>query len=50
MKIVKQYVNDEKVLALLWGYLRRYVSDGGKFVDIEQGISLGCPMSPMMGA
>ncbi|NEO96000.1 MAG: hypothetical protein F6K56_39970, partial [Moorea sp. SIO3G5] len=50
MEIVKQYVTDDLVLALLWGYLRRYVSDGGKFVDIEQGISLGCPLSPLMGA
>ena len=43
-------VEDEAVLALLWGYLRRYVSDGGKFIDITQGISLGCPLSPLMGA
>ncbi len=43
-------VQDEAVLALLWGYLRRYVSDGGKFIDITQGISLGCPLSPLMGA
>ena len=34
----------------LWGYLRRYVSDGGEFIDITQGISLGCPLSPLMGA
>ena len=50
MEIVKRYVKDEYVLALLWGYLRRYVSDGGKFIDITQGISLGCPLSPLMGA
>gem|GEM_PF-3136121 len=28
MDIVGRYVQDEYVLALLWGYLRRYVSDG----------------------
>lgn len=50
MEIIKRYVPDEAVLALLWGYLRRYVSDGGKFIDITQGISLGCPLSPLMGA
>ncbi len=50
MEIVGQYVKDEAVLALLWGYLRRYVSDGGKFIDITQGISLGCPLSPQIGA
>jgi hypothetical protein len=50
MEIVGRYVKDEYVLALLWGYLRRYVSDGGKFIDVTQGISLGCPLSPLMGA
>ena len=50
MEIVGRYVQDEKVLALLWGYLRRFVSDGGKLIDITQGISLGCPLSPLMGA
>lgn len=29
MEIVGRYVQDEAVLALLWGYLRRYVNDGG---------------------
>jgi RNA-directed DNA polymerase len=50
MEIVGRYVKDEYVLALLWGYLRRYVSDAGKFIDITQGISLGCPLSPLIGA
>ena len=50
MEIVERYVQDETVLALLWGYLRRYLSDGGKFIDITQGISLGSPLSPLMGA
>ncbi len=27
MEIVGRYVQDEAVLALLWGYLRRYLSD-----------------------
>ena len=50
MEIVGRYVQDDAVLALLWGYLRRYVSDGGNFINITQGISLGCPLSPLMGA
>ncbi|NET60801.1 MAG: reverse transcriptase [Symploca sp. SIO2E6] len=50
MDIVGKYVRDDAVLRLLWGYLRRYVSDGGEFIDITQGISLGCPLSPLMGA
>ena len=47
MKIVERYVREETVLALLWGYLRRFVSDGGIFIDLTQGISLGCPLSPL---
>ena len=50
MDMLGQYVREEEVLALLWGYLRRYVSDGEKYIDITQGISLGCPLSPLMGA
>ena len=50
MDIVGKYVPDNAVLCLLWGYLRRYVSDGGEYIDITQGISLGCPLSPLMGA
>ena len=50
MDIVGKYIQDDAVLRLLWGYLRRYVSDGGEYIDITQGISLGCPLSPLMGA
>ncbi|NEP14914.1 MAG: hypothetical protein F6K14_33005 [Symploca sp. SIO2C1] len=48
--LVREYVPDEQVLGLIEKYLRRYVSDGGNYVDILQGISLGCPLSPLMGA
>ncbi len=47
---VANNVEDEAVLALLEQYLARFVSDGGEYVDITQGISLGCPLSPLMGA
>ncbi|WP_038019476.1 reverse transcriptase/maturase family protein [Synechococcus sp. PCC 7335] len=47
---VAGYVDDEKVLGLVGQYLARFVSDGGEYVDISQGISLGCPLSPLMGA
>ncbi|NET71523.1 MAG: hypothetical protein F6K62_11505 [Sphaerospermopsis sp. SIO1G2] len=50
ISIVGKCVEDDAVLRLLWGYLRRYVSDGGEYIDITQGISLGCPLSPLMGA
>ncbi|MGY8750334.1 MAG: hypothetical protein ACKVHR_20020 [Pirellulales bacterium] len=38
------------MLDLLWQYLRRTVYDGGLYEDITEGISLGCPLSPLMGA
>jgi hypothetical protein len=30
--------------------LRRTIYDGGLYEDVTQGISLGCPLSPLMGA
>lgn len=45
--ILKQYVSDPVVLDLVQQYLKRYVSDGGIYTDIDQGISLGCPLSPL---
>jgi len=48
--LVSQYVREPMVLDLVHQYLKRFVSDGGEYTDIEQGISLGCPLSPLMGA
>ncbi len=31
-------------------YLRRSSERGGVFWDYERGISLGCPLSPLIGA
>jgi hypothetical protein len=47
---VAALVEDPLVLDLVGQYLARFVSDGGEYVDITQGISLGCPLSPLMGA
>ena len=49
MGIVQRFVDDSAVLRLIRLYLRRLVSDGGEYVDVLQGISLGCPLSPLMG-
>jgi hypothetical protein len=38
------------VLNLLGQYLRRTAERGGVFWDYELGISLGCPLSPLIGA
>ena len=45
-----EHIDDPRLLALLWQYMRRSVYDGGLYEEIEQGISLGCPLSPLMGA
>ena len=31
-------------------YVRRTIYDGGLYEDVERGIALGCPLSPLMGA
>ena len=41
---------DRRVLDLLRQYVRRTIYDGGLYEDVERGISLGCPLSPLMGA
>ncbi len=43
-------VKDRQVLNLLGQYLRRTAERGGVFRDYERGISLGCPLSPLIGA
>jgi RNA-directed DNA polymerase len=44
------YVRDRNILNLLGQYLRRAAESGGWFWDCERGISLGCPLSPLIGA
>ncbi len=48
--LVANYVQDSVVLDLVRQYLQRCVSEDGLFTDITLGISLGCPLSPLMGA
>jgi RNA-directed DNA polymerase len=43
-----EHVADRAAINLLSQYMRRTICDGGNFVDIERGISLGCPLSPLM--
>ena len=44
------HIDDKAVMNLLGQYLRRSICDGGNYIDIERGISLGCPLSPLMAA
>jgi RNA-directed DNA polymerase len=44
------HIKDRRVLNLMGQYLRRTSQRGGSFWDYEKGISLGCPLSPLIGA
>jgi RNA-directed DNA polymerase len=44
------YIRDRDILNLLGQYLRRTAESGSWFWDLERGISLGCPLSPLIGA
>ena len=44
------YVGDRRILNLLGQYMRRTAERSGSLWDYERGISLGCPLSPLMGA
>ena len=44
------HLKDKAVLNLIGQYLRRTAERGGQFFHYERGISLGCPLSPLIGA
>ena len=44
------YTKDKMVMNLLSQYLKRSVESGGLFKDIKQGISSGCPLSPLISS
>ena len=44
------HIKDRRVLNLIGQYLRRTSERGGNFWDFSKGISLGCPLSPLIGA
>lgn len=44
------HIKDRGVLNLIAQYLRRTSERGGSFWDYDKGISLGCPLSPLIGA
>ena len=50
MDRLAQHITDRSILNLLGHYMRRTSERGGEFWDYERGISLGCPLSPLMGA
>jgi len=50
LTMLERHVPDGRGLDLLGQYVRRTIDDGGLYEDVERGISLGCPLSPLMGA
>lgn len=48
--LAEKYIHDPLILRLIWQYLRRTICFGGTYRDITRGISLGCSLSPLMGA
>ena len=50
LAMLDRHVPDGRVLDLLRQYVRRTIYDGGLYEDVERGISLGCPLSPLIGA
>ena len=47
---LREHIKDRRILDLLWQYMRRTSERGGEFSEFDRGISLGCPLSPIMGA
>ena len=47
---LSEFIDDKYTLRLLWQYLKRSICYGGLYRDVERGISLGCSLSPLMGA
>jgi RNA-directed DNA polymerase len=43
------HIKDRRVLNLISQYLKRTSEWGGNFWDFNKGISLGCPLSPLIG-
>lgn len=47
---LEKHVDDRVVMNLLSQYLKRSVDLGGVFLTHQQGISSGCPLSPLIGS
>ena len=50
LALLADYVQDRSILNLLCQAMRRTVTWGGLYWDIERGLSRGCPLSPLLGA
>ena len=50
MDALADHVQDTRITTLVYQYLTRCAESGGEFFDHARGISLGCPLSPVIGA
>jgi hypothetical protein len=50
MERLAVFIKDRGILSLMGQYMKRTSERGGWFYDHNQGISLGCPLSPLMAA
>ncbi len=48
--MLRESISDRNILNLLWQYLKRTVEYGNTYRVVSKGISLGCSLSPLMGA
>jgi len=49
-ELVEKYICEPFVCRLIWRYMNRVVCYGGVYWEETKGISLGCSLSPLMGA
>ena len=49
-ELMERLVTERMMLRLVWGYMKRTVCFGKNYREVTRGISLGCPLSPLMGA
>ena len=50
MDRLARYTGDRTILSLCGQYMKRTCEQGGWFWSHDRGISLGCPLSPLIGA
>jgi hypothetical protein len=50
MTLLRQQIADERLLILLYDSMQRTVCEGGVYLPVRRGISLGCALSPLLGA
>ena len=50
LALVRDRIEDRRVLDLVGQYLRRTVDENCLYTTVTVGISLGCPLSPVMAA